>query len=104
MATNEEPANKLTKLLADGKDIPEMKTNLMSKVQLRFYDVCEMGASYYGLSFLRGIALNDKLAMMSVKEHTRTDQAVEALKAMNIPFGIDSGLQPLDEKRRGRRP
>jgi len=102
MASNEEPASKLTKLLADGKDIPEMKTNLMSKEQLRFYDVCEMGSTYYGMTFLSKIALADKLSMMSVKEHTRTDQAVEALKAMNRPFGIDTGLQPLEAKYRGR--
>jgi len=102
MPTIEEPAMKLTRLLAEGKDLPDMKTNLMSKEQLMMYSAFDFGAECYGLKFLTKITTADKLAMMSVKDHTRSDQAVEGLKAMNrTPFGIDMGLQPV-EPRRGK--
>jgi hypothetical protein len=97
----QEPAMKLTKLLADGKDIPDMKTNLMSKEQLMLYNAFDFGAKEYGLDFLSTITQGDKLVMMSVHDHTRTDQAVEGLKAMNhSPIGIDTGLQPITDRGR----
>lgn len=102
---SDDPLMKLTSVLADGDENPEQMTNLTIKEQLAFYNAADFAASKsgYSLEFLARPVLTDQLAMMAAPPNKRNEQVVEAIKAMQMPLGMDTGMQPDDPRRRRRR-
>ncbi len=101
----DDPLMKLTTVLADGEDNPEQMTNLTIKEQLALYNAADFAASKegYGLAFLARPILTDQLAMMAAPPNKRNEQVVEAIKAMQMPLGMDTGMQPDQQNARRRR-
>jgi len=94
MATTD-PLEKLTTVLANGAENPEQMTNLTVKEQLALYNAWDFAASKdgYNLEFLKRPVLTDQLTMMAAPPSKRNDQIVEAIKAMQMPLSLDTGLQ-----------
>jgi hypothetical protein len=100
-----DPLAKLAETLADSEHYPEQMTNLTIKEQLALYMAEDFASSKngYELEFLQRPLLTDQLSMMAAPPSKRNDQIVEAIKALQQPLGIDTGLQSDAEGGRRRR-
>lgn len=97
----EDPKTKLTNWLTTVPSDREAGTRIMSKEQKAFYLGYSAVAKELDIPFFQAIVELDERLMMAYQGR-RSDDVVEALRAVKEPDKLMSGVQPVTEELRKR--